>query len=216
MDTSSDLCWQYTVEFFEYFCSQLFIKKDLKSLELDFYKDSGTPYQNTPHQNFKRVISHDDINFLISVGIRALIEKCWDNNIFLVGIAKDSQSRYFSRNYLKLLIASNLLSAEMKEKIEKYPIPILCSDRLLFENYAYFNHNLNSPWSSVEFDSALSTLFVNEKREITGVKGHIVADDRIFAKSIAQFFISRKKKSLQWGMQYLLKGFCTQALTKIF
>jgi len=143
------------------------------------------------------------------VGIRALIEKCWDNNIFLVGIAKDSQSRYFSRNYLKLLIASNLLSAEMKEKIEKYPIPILCSDRLLFENYAYFNHNLNSPWSSVEFDSALSTLFVNEKREITGVKGYL-------QNPLHSFSSAERKKSLQWGMQYLLKGFCTQALTKIF
>ncbi|WP_039767040.1 hypothetical protein [Caldicellulosiruptor sp. F32] len=216
MDTSPDLCWQYTVEFFEYFCSQLFIKKDPKSLELDFYKDSGTPYQNISHQNFKRVISHDDINFLISVGIRALIEKCWDNNILLVGIAKDSQSRYFSRNYLKLLIASNLLSAEMKEKMEKYPIPILCSDRLLFENYAYFNHNLNSPWSSVEFDSALSTLFVNEKGEITGVKGHIVADDRIFAKSIAQFFISRKKKIPSMGHAIFIERLLHPSLDKNF
>jgi len=40
----------------------------------------------------------DDIQFLIAVELRALIEECWQRRIMLVGVVKDSESRYLTRN----------------------------------------------------------------------------------------------------------------------
>lgn len=181
--------WNYLVSFFDYICNQIFIQKNPTALEfLDFSKESS----------IKRPISHDDINLLISIGIRALIEKCWEKKIFLIGIVKDSKSRYFCRNFLNILLSKNMLKNEVKD-FNTDNFQMFMSDRFIFENCAVLDTELCAPWSSVEFDSVFSTLFVNENGGITGVKGHIVADDRIFVKSIAQFYLKRTKKSCRMG-----------------
>ncbi len=181
--------WSYLVSFFDYICNQIFIRKNPTALEFSNFSEES---------NIKKLISHDDINFLISIGIRALIEKCWEKNVFLIGIVKDSKSRYFCRNFLNVLSSQNMLG-DGNENVDIKNFQIAMSDRLVFENCVALSTELCAPWSSVEFDSAFATLFVDRNNSVTGVKGHIVADDRIFAKSIAQFYLQRSKKQCKMG-----------------
>jgi hypothetical protein len=47
-------------------------------------------------------------NFLVGVGLSALIETCRKNKILLSGIATDSASRYLTQNYLGVCRITNL------------------------------------------------------------------------------------------------------------
>jgi len=198
--------WSYLVSFFDYICNQIFIQKNPAALEFSNFSEES---------KIKKLISHDDISFLISIGIRALIEKCWEKNVFLIGIVKDSKSRYFCRNFLNVLSSQNMLKTD-KGNFKTNNFQIAMSDRLVFENCAALSTELCAPWSSVEFDSAFTTLFVDRNNNITGVKGHIVADDRIFAKSIAQFYLQRSKKQCKMGHAIFVERLLHPALDRQF
>jgi len=198
--------WNYIVSFFDYICNQIFIRKNLAALEFSNFSGKS---------NTKRLISHDDMSFLISIGIRALIEKCWEKNVFLIGIVKDSSSRYFCRNFLNVLSSQNILKIA-SENFKTKNFQIGMSDRFVFESCAALDTELCSPWSSIEFDSAFTTLFVDRNNSITAVKGHIVADDRIFTKSIAQFYLQRNKKQCKMGHAIFVERLLHPALDKQF
>lgn len=152
-----------------------------------------------------RWMSPDDIRFLIAVGLRALIERCWERKILLTGIIKDSASRYFSRNYMgvmKVLAAKN--SAEGYPDLNALDVRQLpWTDRILLELLPLVDDQLNAPWATVEFDSTYMTLHaeVNSggRPEIAGVKQFIVAPERLFARSLGQFFLKREKATPLMG-----------------
>jgi len=87
--------WEYCVGLFEHICKELF--KDKKPDALIYKKK--TPERETE----ERWTSPDDLRFLISIGIRALVEECWKHDILLIGIVKDSASRYLTRNYVGVM-----------------------------------------------------------------------------------------------------------------
>ena len=87
--------WAYVISLFEHICHRLFIEKDQTALLYEAPDEQGVPRL--------RWMSPDDIRFLIAVGIRALIETCWERNILLTGVIKDSASRYLTRNYLGVM-----------------------------------------------------------------------------------------------------------------
>lgn len=183
--------WQYTVSFFNRLCSRLFIDKDQSALLYEVYdEDSG--------EQRLRWLSPDDIMFLTAVGLRALIEVCWERKILLIGVVKDSESKYFSRNYLGVM-----------KKINFYPElnsknfgPLPWTDRILFETIPLIDDNILAPWSTIEIDSTFMTLQLkNDGKDgiITGVRGDIVATERLFARSLAQFYLNRSKANPLMG-----------------
>lgn len=192
--------WNFTVALFQNICRRLFLKKDPTALQYDVEDEYG--------MKRRRWMAPDDLKFLISVGLRALIEKCWEKKIMLYGIIKDSESRYLTRHYLGVAQETGYYP-ELNEK-EVPPLP--WTDRIFMENIPLIDDAIESPWSTIEFDSAFMTL--HKKREasgstkVAGVMGRIVNQERFFMRSLAQFFLSRDKATPLMGHIVFLDRLC--------
>jgi hypothetical protein len=184
--------WEYVKSFFQNLCQRLFIEKDQSAL-----------IYNAPDENGvlrRRWLSPTDIKFLISVGIRALVEECWKRKVLLTGVVKDSNSKYLSRNYLGVMKYLNVYPELKSLQIQQLP----WTDRIFLETLPVCDESIDAPWSSIEIDSAFMTLFLYQMAQdkppsISGVNGTIVSNEKLFARSLAQFFLSRKKSTPLMG-----------------
>lgn len=181
--------WAYVIALFEHICHRLFIEKDQTALLYEAPDEQGVPRL--------RWMSPDDIRFLIAVGIRALIEKCWERNILLTGVIKDSTSRYLTRNYLGVM---KLMGEQGYPELNDLDVRLLpWTDRIFLELLPMTDEELAAPWTTIEFDSTYMTLHAEESPDsqsvIAGVKQFIIAPERLFARSLAQFFLKRDKPS---------------------
>ena len=186
--------WRYTVSLFENICERLFVDKDPSALVYE------APDPDNPNLRRQRWMSPEDVHFLTTVGLRALIEKCWERNILLVGVVKDSESRYHTRNYLGVMKQIGVYP-ELRE-MDVAPLP--WTDRIFLETVPlYCDTSLEAPWSTIEFDSVFKTLRLGID-EFTGEPtvmgtpsriGEIVSPERLFLRSLAQFFLSRDKRT---------------------
>lgn len=181
--------WQYSVGLFEHVCKRLFKEKRPDALIYKKRNEFGVVEE--------RWFSPNDIKFLISVGIRALIEECWKNDVLLIGIIKDSASKYLSRNYVGVMDYIN-----QYEDVPQVLLP--WSDRDFLETLPWIDDSITAPWSTIEFDSVFMTLHLekdeNGDKGIYGVRGNIVTpSERLFTRSLAQFYLNRSKKSLLYG-----------------
>jgi hypothetical protein len=189
--------WAYTVSLFEHICHRLFIDKDQRALLYESPDEYGVVRM--------RWMSPDDIRFLIAIGLRALIEKCWERKILLTGIIKDSASRYFSRNYMGVMkvLAAQHSSGGYPDLNELDVRQLPWTDRILLELLPLVDENLNAPWATIEFDSTYMTLHAEAdgkgRPQISGVKQFIVAPERLFARSLGQFFLKRDKATPLMG-----------------
>jgi hypothetical protein len=187
-----DESWAYTRELFQNICSKLFIQKEPGALQYDAPDDNG--------KMRRRWMAPDDIGFLIGVGMRLLIEECWSRKVLLYGIVKDSSSRYLTRNFMGVSMETGF-HPELRE-LEIGMLP--WTDRIFCETLPLIDTNLNAPWCTVEFDSAFMTLH-RERIEgsdatcVAGVMGRIVNQERLFARSLGQFFLKREKTSPLMG-----------------
>ncbi|GBC96170.1 hypothetical protein HRbin16_01971 [bacterium HR16] len=186
--------WRYTVSLFENICERLFVGKDPSALVYE------APDPDNPNLRRQRWMSPEDVHFLTTVGLRALIEKCWERNILLVGIVKDSESRYLTRNYLGVMKHIGVYP-ELQE-MDVAPLP--WTDRIFLETVPlYCDTSLEAPWSTIEFDSVFKTLRLGideftQEPTIIGTPsriGEIVSPERLFLRSLAQFFLSRDKRT---------------------
>lgn len=178
--------WFDTVRLFEDVCHRLFHRRDPEALIYPVQEDG---------EMRQRWMSPEDIAFLISVGLKALCETCWDREIMLLGIAKDSSTKFFSKNYIGVM-----------REIGKFPtVPVgylPWTDRTLLESIAVQLENLGCPWAVTEFDSTFTSLHVekqNGQRVLTGFRGYIVTPERLFARSLVQFFHRKGKKTPLMG-----------------
>ncbi len=177
--------WDKTVRYYEDVCYKMFRGAGDASHALLYplISSNGTRV---------RWMSPNDISFLIAVGLRALIEECWRRGISLVGIVKDSSSRYFSRHYYGTL-----------RHMDVYPnIPVNTlpwTDRTMLESIAFSTNDLEAPWCTIEFDSCFMTLHVERddegQRQVVGMRGSIVNQERLFARSLGQFYLNRTKST---------------------
>lgn len=189
--------WEYTVALFQNICKRLFLEKDPSALTYE------VPDPEDPSRRRRRWMSPDDVHFLIAVGLRALIEVCWEQHIMLVGVVKDSESRYLTRNYLGVMKHMGVYPELYNLECGLLP----WTDRIYLETIPiYCDESLEAPWSTIEFDSTFMTLHLgqNEKGDpqIMGVRtraGEMVAPERLFLRSLAQFFLSRHKKTPLMG-----------------
>jgi hypothetical protein len=185
--------WAYTISLFQNICTRLFLHKDQSALTYE---------KPDPDDNARKRLawmSPDDINFLIAVGLRALIEACWKRSILLVGVVKDSASRYLTRNYLGAMKHQGLYPSLKNLSVGLLP----WTDRIYLETIPSFcDDALDAPWASIEFDSTFMTLHLgdyNGKPTVMGVKtpagGEMVSPERLFLRSLAQFYLNRSKKT---------------------
>lgn len=180
--------WDYVIALFEHICKILFKEKRPDAL---IYKK-----KSTNGEEVETWMSPNDLRFLISVGIRALIEECWRYNVLLIGIVKDSSSKYLTRNYLGVM-----------DHIGKYvDVPRVLlpwTDRDFLETLPWIDEKLNAPWTTIEFDSVFMTLHMeqeNGNKIITGIRGDVInPSERLFVRSLAQFYLDRSKKTLLAG-----------------
>ncbi len=177
--------WDYVVNFFSSTCKRLFKDKDPNALKYEARDPQGG--------RLLRWMSPNDVKFLIAVGLRALIEKCWEQKILLIGIVKDSASQYLSRNYLGVMFHPDVGLYAQPAVVK----PLPWTDRILFETLPMVDDSLEAPWGTIEFDSLFMTLHsesVDGNPQIRGVQGgKILGPERLFLRSLAQFFLSRKK-----------------------
>ena len=184
--------WAYTRDFFQNICERLFLRKEPEALQYDAPDENGTLR--------RRWMAPDDIGFLIGVGIRLLIEECWERKVLLYGIVKDSSSRYLTRNFLGVALETGFYPELTSLQIA----PLPWTDRMFCELLPLIDEELTSPWSTIEFDSAFMTLHREAdpgtgRSKIAGIMGRIVNQECLFAKSLAQFFLRRDKRTPLMG-----------------
>ena len=178
--------WDYTQAFFQNICKRLFLEKDPTALQYEAEDEFGVMR--------KRWMSSNDLNFLVAVGMRMLIEASWERKVLLYGIIKDSASRYFGRNYLGVTLETGFHPQLCNLTVGMLP----WTDRMLCETLPRFDANLDTPWATIEFDSAFMTLHrerdpATDQTQVCGIMGSIVNQERLFMKSLGQFFLSRQK-----------------------
>lgn len=172
--------WKKTISIFESICEKIFKEKSAEGITYKL-KNSKT----------RQYLSSSDLKFLIGVGIRALIENCWKRNILLIGIVKDSMSRFFYRNFLGSICMCN-----GEDPYRHLSIPL--TDRNIIELLPNIDPTIKAPWSSIEFDACFMTLHpekdkTSNKWIIKGYDttiGETTRPERIMLRSIGQFFIS--------------------------
>lgn len=179
--------WDYTKALFQNICKRLFLRKDPTALQYEAADNFGVLR--------RRWMSSNDLNFLIAVGMRMLIEASWERKVLLYGIIKDSASRYFSRNFLGVTLETGFHPQLRDLTVNTLP----WTDRMLCEAMPLFDADLEAPWATIEFDSAF--MILQRKRDdetgkthVGGVMGRIVNQERLFMKSLGQFFLSREKR----------------------
>ncbi|EAZ87999.1 hypothetical protein [Crocosphaera chwakensis] len=184
-----DKSWSYTQSIFKEICAKLFVEKDPTALTYIVEKDEVRK---------QHWMSPPDLKFLIGVGLRMLIEECWKRNVLLVGLVKDSSSSYFTRNYLGVMRFLDVFP-----NLKDFSRPLPSTDRIALELVPAINDKLESPWSTVEFDGLYMTMFVrkDEKGEshLSGVRGDILAPERLTARSLGQFYLKHTPSNLLSG-----------------
>jgi len=173
--------WEHTKSMFQGICKSIFLDKRENALRYEIEEDDG--------QTGSRWMSTDDVRFLIAIGLRALIEECWNRKILLVGIVKDSASAYLTKNYLG--VARHFGSYPQLAGRRYGPLPP--TDRAFCELLPYLDDGLKSPWGTIEFDSTFMTLRIDDlgkgNERFGGTFGGITRPERLFLRSIAQFYV---------------------------
>lgn len=196
--------YAYTRDFFQNICSRLFLQKDPGALQYHAPDEHGVLR--------RRWMAPDDIGFLIAVGMRLLIEACWDRKILFYGVVKDSSSRYLTRNFLGVALETGFHPALADLSIGLLP----WTDRIFCETLPLIDETIEAPWCTVEFDSAFMTLHReriegSDRTRVAGVMGRIVNQERLFARSLGQFFLKREKTTPLMGHVVFLERLLSPA-----
>ena len=165
--------WDFVVEMVEHICSKIFREKDARALTY-----SG------------KWITTVDIDFMVSILLRKIIELSWQKNVLLIGVVKDSASKYFIRNYLGVMRKEGHYSNY--KILDLYGL--LWSDRLTMEHLPIEDEHLNAPWSTIEYDSIFQILYLTTKTETQEIyiRG-VPTSERIFARHLSLLFSTRQK-----------------------
>jgi len=184
--------WEETKRFYERFCEKLFRDQDIGVLT---YRKKYTTAEGQELE-VSSWLAPNDVLFLLEVGIKALIEKAWDKRVMLIGVVKDSSSRYLTRNAMSVMnyIGKPYLSQKVVEELlVRHP-----TDRKLVESLILELEDVTkAPVGSIEFDSVFSTLRANYIKDegricLTGVRGEILNQNLLFAKSIVVFYVDKE------------------------
>lgn len=174
--------WTKSIRVFEQVCEALFREKS----------PTGLLHAIAGDDSRLEYFTVRDLAFLIGVGIRSLIETSWERRILLVGVVKDSASRFFYRNFL-----GSVLVVRGQDPTRHLSVPL--SDRSIIELLPNTSHELHAPWGTSEFDSCFMTLHPErpDPKQPWIVKGYnhqslgeTTRPERIFLRSLVQFLLT--------------------------
>lgn len=168
---------------FEDVCDRLFRERRIDALKLY--------YTQSEYRTGSKWMDDNDVRFLCGVGLRLLIEICRQKRVLLIGVVKDSSTRFFFKNFLSVVDKEGLL------RVPRDP-QILGTDRTICEMLPLIDNQLSSPWSTLEFDSAFMTTRAlispnTGNPEVQGVRGDVIApSDGMFMRSLVHLFLERR------------------------
>lgn len=177
--------WRRSREIADHVCNGLFREKQV----------AGLTYPRAHDPERREYLTVRDIQFLTGVLLRALVERCWNRKILLLGVVKDSNSRYFVRNFI-----GTLKTLENGAPGDVHRIHL--TDRTVLELLPNIVQDLRAPWGTLEFDSCFMTLRPRvsdeEEWQIGGTPhirlGETSRPERIFLRSISQFLLKPNRE----------------------
>jgi hypothetical protein len=128
-----------------------------------------------------------DIAFLTLFTLHMLIEECWKNHIFLIGVTKDTAARDFKRQLVPIMRKEGLLKTNLsQETFSRLPN----TDRMILQSASIFNPDkIKPPWSLIEYDSAVRAMVPDRQQREGYVSGAIknrIALEKTFLKTYVQ------------------------------
>lgn len=175
--------WNDLRALFDTTCELLFRERRLDALQLTYAPNQG--------RSGRKWMDDNDVRFLVGLGLRLLIEVCWQKRVLLIGIAKDSASRFLSKNFLSVADCTGMLSVPRDPELRG-------TDRTICEMIPLVDPALGAPWSTVEIDACFMTLRAlmdpqTGQATIQGVRGDVVIpSDGLFMRSLVQLFLRRR------------------------
>ncbi|MBS7633729.1 hypothetical protein KEJ15_09015 [Candidatus Bathyarchaeota archaeon] len=133
-----------------------------------------------------------DIAFLTLFTLQMLIEECWKRKILLIGITKDTAARDFKRQLIPIMHSEGLLKMGISdEDFAKLPN----TDRMILQSASILNHRrIKPPWSLIEYDSAVRTMFPDREKGkgyVTGAIKNRISMEKTFLKTYVQLSEAR-------------------------
>ncbi|MDH7564186.1 MAG: hypothetical protein QHH24_04810 [Candidatus Bathyarchaeota archaeon] len=133
-----------------------------------------------------------DIAFLTLFTLHMLVEECWKKRILLIGVTKDTAARDFKRQLIPLMHSEGLLKRGISdEDFAKLPN----TDRMILQSASILNHRkIKPPWSLIEYDSAIRTMFPDREKGKGYVAGAIknrISMEKTFLKTYVQLSEAR-------------------------
>jgi len=101
--------------------------------------------------------------FLSLVSLYMTVEKCWEDRILLVGVAKDTSARDLKRQVLPVLNFVGRFNGGFTDRREDTPD----TDRMILQWISlHEREHLKVPWASVEYDTAFKTIVPHLERTV--------------------------------------------------
>jgi hypothetical protein len=133
-----------------------------------------------------RWITTNDLAFLSLASLYMTIERCWENRILMIGVAKDTSARDLKRQVVPVLNHVGRFKGGFGEKGQDTPD----TDRMILQWVSlHEKERLLVPWATVEYDTAFKTIVPHFERNpglISGARRNQISIERTFAKSYFQ------------------------------
>lgn len=129
-----------------------------------------------------------DLAFLSLFCLYMVIETCWNKQILLVGITKDTTARDFKNHLIPLAVKEEIWQQHTSlQELQEAPN----TDRMLLQYLSIYNYQtLSTPWSIIEYDSSFRTIISDDEQKKKGyVQGAIrnrITPERCFLKTYIQ------------------------------
>ncbi len=144
-----------------------------------------------------RWLTTNDLAFLSLMSLYLTVEKCWEDNILLVGVAKDTSARDLKRQVLPVLNYVGRFNGGFTDKREDTPD----TDRMILQWVSLQERNsLKVPWATVEYDTAFKTIVPHLEKApglVSGARRNQISLEKTFLKSYFQLCQAKSEPKLR-------------------
>jgi hypothetical protein len=199
----------------KYKSNQERIRKLVNSIGNQIFDSEKDPFTITKEINGERKkqwITTTDLAFLTLFAFYLLIEECWKNNVFLIGITKDTIARDFSNHLLPIGIENSLWECEKQYlqtlvDVDEDGDNTVYSDRMLLQTISLMNRDsLHVPWSIIEYDSAFVLAIPDLRKRKGYVSGAIknkITTNKLFLRSFVQLEEAKTDNRLRSNVLFI-------------
>jgi hypothetical protein len=151
------------------------------------YRGGGHPL-SLPNDEWLTVLDVNTISFIL---LQHLSEEAMKKKVLLIGIAKDTTATDVTRSVLPFAIESGHLKPRANP-------PKLKSDRAFLTILSSTNERIRTPWRTIGYDSAFSTIIHTDDPSRKFVSARkVVSQERLFVRSFFQLRTLRSDPHLR-------------------